>query len=86
MERFEKLSFCIGTQLQKVKITNTGFKLAIYELQLADQLYLFTDHFNKYIVKFANQSLSSVRIFVSEKNVKLLLILQANHNCVYLKL
>ena len=48
-----------------------GFKL------LVDQLCLFVDHCNQFLVKFADQNFPSVRIFVFRETTKFFFTLQA---------
>ena len=37
--------------------SNLGFELAIHKPRFANRLYLVTDHFKQFFVKFANQNL-----------------------------
>ena len=64
----------------------SGFGLAICKSQFLDQLCLFADPFKQFVVKFTNQNVPSVRIFVLGENTNFLFKLQACHISAYLKL
>ena len=52
-------------------------QLATCDSQFADRLFLFSNHFEHFFKKFANQNFLSFRIFVVRETTKFLLTLQS---------